>query len=293
MSVSVTSSLTPNYQFQLPIVGGDQDSWGAELNGNWSKLDGILQSISAGGGGGTAGSGAYLPIGGGTMTGALYLANDPTSYMMAATGGWVSANFAQLSNPTFSGTVTANAVHALGLNAGYPTVSDFWLALNGNNRVLNWAYNVYDQYVPSTGIFYRSWAGTNIMVMDGTGNTTITGNAYKPGGGPWAASSDDRVKASVKPYTAGLDAVLQLAPIAYTYNGQGGTPADGRTYYGLSAQATRPVMPELVCNMPAMANAKTPIPGLLGTDLTALPLALLNAIRELAERVAALEGEGA
>ena len=33
---------TPTYVFFLPTVGGSTDTWGADLNSNWAKLDGLL-----------------------------------------------------------------------------------------------------------------------------------------------------------------------------------------------------------------------------------------------------------
>lgn len=37
---------TTNYKFNLPIVGGSQNSWGTDLNENWSKLDSLLYGVS-------------------------------------------------------------------------------------------------------------------------------------------------------------------------------------------------------------------------------------------------------
>lgn len=38
---------TTNYSFQLPVVGGNEDTWGGLLNSNWSALDTLLGGISA------------------------------------------------------------------------------------------------------------------------------------------------------------------------------------------------------------------------------------------------------
>ena len=38
---------TTNYSFQLPVVGGNEDTWGGLLNSNWSALDTLLSGISA------------------------------------------------------------------------------------------------------------------------------------------------------------------------------------------------------------------------------------------------------
>ena len=297
----MSGSLTPVYSFTLPTVGADQNVWGTELNGNWSKLDGILHTLAT-----PTSTVQYLPLAGGQMVGPLYLQSDPTSAMMAATLGWVSNNFVKTAgSSTIGGQLTVSGLTSNGgmatntLNVGMPTINDFsmYIGSGGTTRNFNWAYNVYDTYSTSSAQWARTWGGTTYFLYDNTGNFSILNQGYKPGGGVWGSFSDDRVKQNVKPYGAGLAEVVQLKPVAFEYNGAGGTPADGKTYYGLSAQATRLVMPELVCNMPTMlttpTNGSKRVAGQLGTDLSALPMALINAIRELAERVTALEEHGA
>ena len=38
---------TTNYAFDLPVVGGNQDTWGGLLNGNWTALDTLLNSLQS------------------------------------------------------------------------------------------------------------------------------------------------------------------------------------------------------------------------------------------------------
>lgn len=40
-------ALTPNYGFELPTEGSDDDTWGGTLNSNWSSNDTILAAIEA------------------------------------------------------------------------------------------------------------------------------------------------------------------------------------------------------------------------------------------------------
>lgn len=56
------ANLTPIYSFNLPVVGGDTDQWGTELNANWTNIDGYLNTTNT-----TAN--AALPKAGGTLTG--------------------------------------------------------------------------------------------------------------------------------------------------------------------------------------------------------------------------------
>ncbi len=36
---------TPNYNFDKPVEGGDNDVWGTFLNGNWDSVDTLLKSL--------------------------------------------------------------------------------------------------------------------------------------------------------------------------------------------------------------------------------------------------------
>ena len=143
----------------------------------------------------------------------------------------------------------------------YPTVSDFYITRTGGFRVLHWSNS--DQVVWAESGNVTSWQhnSSSIMTLDPSGNLTVVGNGFKPGGGSWAAASDDRVKRNARPYSAGLSDICDLLPIAFEYNGEGGTTDDGVTHYGLSAQATQPIMPELVFEMPASRHT---LPGQLG-----------------------------
>ncbi len=38
---------TTNYTFNLPTVGGNEDSWGTLLNANWTALDTLLGGVTA------------------------------------------------------------------------------------------------------------------------------------------------------------------------------------------------------------------------------------------------------
>ena len=82
---------TPNFNLNLPDVGGDWDLWGNQTNNNWIFLDGAL-----------------LPIWGGQMTGLLGLSGDPTTPLGAATRQYVDAVSARLGNyvPLAGGAMT-------------------------------------------------------------------------------------------------------------------------------------------------------------------------------------------
>jgi len=223
-----------------------------------------------------------------------YDAGNPSGFQTAAqvaatTSGYLPTSGGSISSSlTVNGALQANATLGVtGLAAfAYPTVTDFYMYRTGTFRVLHWSNSDQVLWAESGGTTSWQHNSSSTMTLDTAGNLTIVGGGFKPGGGSWAAPSDDRIKQNVAAYTSGLDAVCALQPITYEYNGEGGVPADGRRHVGLSAQATQPIMPELVQEM---ADAPGLLPNQLAIDLGPLALALCNAIRELTDRVAALE----
>jgi hypothetical protein len=155
------------------------------------------------------------------------------------------------------------------------------------------------------------------------------GGAWKPGGGDWADSSDSRIKNVLGDYSNGLESILTLTPVRYTFKGNDTAidaapsvhaalpPPDDvgphelvvpyansphyqaavtqKEFIGLIAQAAETAFPEIIEKRSGM------IDGIIVTDLraldpSALTYALINAVKELSainnaltERVAALE----
>ena len=98
--------------------------------------------------------------------------------------------------------------------------------------------------------------------------------------GAWAQISDAATKERIEPYTTGLAALIELAPVTFTY--RAGTPVGddgGRTRVGLIAQDVEPHVPEIV--------------GREGDLLTLQPsnliYAVVNALREIDARLARIE----
>ena len=227
-----------------------------------------------------------------------YDAANPSGYQSAAqvasatagflptTGGNISGNLTVVGASQFDSTLGVTGICAF----AFPTVTDFYMYRTGAFRVLHWSNSDQVLWAESGGTISWQHNSSSTMTLDTSGNLTIVGNGFKPGGGSWSAPSDDRIKQDVRPYTSGLDLICQLQPIWFQYNGEGGVAADGRWHIGLSAQSTQPIMPELVLEMPATEDT---LPNQLATDFGPLALALCNAVRELTARVAALEAAAA
>jgi len=149
-------------------------------------------------------------------------------------------------------------------------------------------------------------------------NQFFTGNtAFKPGGGPWTATSDERIKTVLGDYAGGLDQVLALRPVRYVYKGNDTTTADvsaprheemrsevtaapypssfhyelARTQkelVGFVAQEVETVLPEMVYGTPGFIDGEA-VPDLRRLDTGPLIFALVNAVKELAQRLTTLE----
>jgi hypothetical protein len=135
---------------------------------------------------------------------------------------------------------------------------------------------------------YRTWDNASPFSCDPNGNFSIGGMGYKPGGGPWTDSSDGRIKDNIADYTSGLDAVLALRPVSYTFKAETGRDTAIK-YVGLIGQEAERAMPEIVTTK-ADKVGDLEFSDMRTLDSGPLVYALVNAVKELAERVGKLEG---
>ena len=142
------------------------------------------------------------------------------------------------------------------------------------------AYNSFN--TSGTVGLYGQTFGNWLYQFNASGELTVNAaNTFKPGGGTWQAISDRRVKKNVQDYvTSEIDV---LKPVVYEYNGEHGTIADGKRYHGFIAQDL------LGTPFAGMVSERD---GLYHIDSNELIYALLNSVKELKARVAALEAKG-
>lgn len=114
---------TINFSWTYPTVGADLDTWGGVLNQAFIDIDADLWTVK-----GTAD--AALPKAGGTMTGDIVLANDPTNVLHPATKQYVDTADA-LALPKAGGTMTGSLVAK---KAYTPSVID---SVSGNAVTIN------------------------------------------------------------------------------------------------------------------------------------------------------------
>jgi hypothetical protein len=124
-------------------------------------------------------------------------------------------------------------------------------------------------YLRLTGGTLRD--GIDIARFDTTGTYNVSGS--------WGFISDASVKQDIEPYERGLDAIMRLEPVSYTYRVGAPVYNGGVRQYGLVAQEVGNVVPEMVGELDGL---KTLTPG-------HLHYISINAIKELADRITALE----
>jgi hypothetical protein len=150
-----------------------------------------------------------------------------------------------------------------------------------------------DRGVPATMWQWYANAGNatlynaaNLLIVSSAGDLQIVGsNAVKPGGGSWIAPSARELKSDIASYDRGLVEVLALRPITYLYNGKGGMPTRTR-FAGLIADEVESVMPEMVGSTVLSDDLEVTT-----VDTGPLIFALVNAVKELSAKVAALEAK--
>lgn len=123
--------------------------------------------------------------------------------------------------------------------------------------------------------------------VDNAGSFYITGpTGQKATAGSWTAPSDIRLKDVHGDYEHGLAELLQIQPVRYAYKAQ---PQLGEIV-GLIAQDIEGVFPECVTQGDGEIDGE-PVTDLRMFDPTSLTYALINAVKELSARVAALEAK--
>jgi hypothetical protein len=213
----------------------------------------------------TASLASYLPLAGGTLTGTLNGTN---------------ANF---TNTAQVGTL--NVTSAVNGSALMQFLNAAGSAANGQIYYTNSAFSL---------TIINLQQGLS-LTMDANGLTFNNALAVKTGGGPWNAPSDARIKTVEGDYGLGLDEVIQLNPVVYTYRGNDTATKDGRSanqpgrkFVGLVAQAVEPIFPGMVAKSAAFIDGKA-VDDLRMLDTTELIFALVNAVKALLARVETLE----
>lgn len=186
----------------------------------------------------TAAQVGALPISGGTLTGNGSLtANTLTVVNGLTINNNIGANeslecrgrmrLRQISNSSPTAGIWCSSV-----NAYYGEVDTAFIGLFNENSVGFWG---------STG-----QPGWRLLVDTTSGNLTVTGNAFKPGGGAWGISSDERLKKNISTLEGALDKLLQLRGVSYEWKEPEKQGNLTGPQMGLIAQEVEAVFPEWI-----------------------------------------------
>lgn len=232
-----------------------------------------------------------------------------------------------LTGGTLTGTLNGTAANFLSASAGVliepfvniqatatTTTPGLYLATQAGANIASFAWNPVSNAV--VGAF-----GAAYWLIDTNGMFNVSGaTAYKPGGGSWTApASDERVKTIERDYDKGLDEVLALRPVVYTFKGNDTPTADvndavrGRDapkprvgvapfpasphyqvaldqteFVGFIAQELEVACPGMVTKVPGFIDGQA-VADLRQVNISNLVYMLVNAVKALTARLEALE----
>lgn len=169
-----------------------------------------------------------------------YSSSGPNQFLVRANGGFalngtpVNANVAMTiqapsGNPGYASVFLhqANSPDGVLLSSGDATTSGFY--------DLNNAAFYIDQY--------NGTSQARRLTIKQNGDLVVAAQAYKPGGGAWAASSDARLKTNIQPLHGALDRLLQLRGVTFDYAHPDAGMHPAGTVTGFVAQEVAPVFP--------------------------------------------------
>jgi Chaperone of endosialidase len=173
-----------------------------------------------------------------------------------------------------------NAVFAQG--GCFALAGDMGMYAGGSGRVIQFASNWYLDWNSGNGDLRWMQGGSGSVfefrVSDGhSGNDR--GAVY--GFGAYINLSDERAKTDIQLSPYGLPEILQLNPIAFERT----NVVSIRREHGFSAQQVQPIIPEAVIGVTQDADP------LLGVSLDPIVAALVNATKDLHQRLRVLEGD--
>lgn len=124
------------------------------------------------------------------------------------------------------------------------------------------------------------YGGSDMMRVDVLGRAWQGNNSSS-----WSTTSDMRIKTMRGDYRGGLAEILRIRPVEYEFNGHGGFKADGKRHVGVIAQEIAAVLPDTVYSIGRVDD----IENMLAVDPSEIVWALVNAVKDLSQKVAALE----
>lgn len=141
-----------------------------------------------------------------------------------------------------------------------------------------------------------------------TATISVNGVANKTGGGTWAVFSDERLKENITDYAEGLELVMKVRPVNFSYNSKmtevfgESHEEEGKVYQGVIAQELQKIAPDMVREVSVVNNpnpedadyvveVQKPEETYLEVDPNKFTYALINAVQEQQEIINNQEAE--
>jgi hypothetical protein len=300
---STTTGATPIKKYNnQPLSAGDTGGVGYVLNLVYSSYSGawMLLNPAPGVAGGVTSVSAGTGISVSSPSGAVTISNTGVTSVNASTGavtvtpasigaGSLSGTNSWTGSNTFGGSfnVTSGvASFTNGITASSVSVSNGSYTTNMNYQQIQ-VGGTNTAIINSGSSLQFEYAGGVFMYGDSAGNIYVSTQGYKPGGGSWGSTSDQRLKNSATPLTGALDLITSLNPVSYDWNYSNNEPK-----VGFIAQEIQKVLPNAVSTTspnqdqkPFIKDGKVLNLG-FQNDIYAY---LVGAIKELNQKVAVLE----
>jgi len=263
-----------------------------------------LPITSGGGGAGFTPAGAtavaYTAAGGTVGIGTTFSATTPPTFRFEVN---LAPNTAVSEQVRFGNATISNGAGAFGTSAQFAHQSH---ASNSNFALRQTAAGALNLNA-ATGQVVSIRQGGNVVRLgvsvngnvivgseaeltgSGTALFQVAGGAFKnDGNANWAFTSDARVKENIRDLNVGLDELRRVRPVRYRYNGRAGTRA-GLEGVGVLGQEIEEIFPETVERVPAAAISGDDLDDLRVFNPAALTFVLINAVKQLADKVEQLE----
>lgn len=206
----------------------------------------------------------------------------------------IPAVISGISSPYYGTNITLGS--DLGANQG---AARMWSRYDGSGRAsITFETNTSTQ---SYGSDTQLLSYTETMRITGSGNVGIgttspsfqlqlsNDSAAKPGSPLWTVSSDIRIKENVRPYTDGLEKLMQVNPVYYDYNGKAGFSIT-KDNVGIIAQEMQEVLPNTIKTFKAKLNDDDEEETeLLSFNANEIIYVLINSVKELKAEIQILK----
>jgi Chaperone of endosialidase len=237
---------------------------------------------------------------------------DGTNFLFRTAAGFQTLSFAGASNPQDIGNVRIGStltggIAAIAHSTRY-TIDDFAFAQTSGgttlinaggsnpiliqNRNLGVITNLISIQSTRTTVSTQFVAGTLPAIppaLPAAFGLAIYGDAVKNTGASWSVMSDVRVKKDVSPFTEGLAKLLKIKPVWFRYKGME-EEKQKQEQVGVLAHEIRDTFPYMVSESGESTTTEDgELKGLLTFNPSALSFVIVNAIRELHERLDRLE----